>query len=227
MTANLEGLLNGIRELNIGILSKDFVPYDSLRKAILHVEHKIKTEGNISMYMISNDIRRLQEQAIIHHIHVANHLIISVVIPLTANRNEFTCYKVIRNDVIILYSEVYTRLDTDVDYISIEKETMQYTYITELKANSMQVNKNYLLRKKIIYNGNDQTWVCNLSLRAFITDIPPVGFAVHHVHHVHHVYNKRAKGGGLAVASHWCIDRGDRSNFYLLINIVIPPLNCY
>jgi len=93
------------------------------------------------MYMISNDVRKLHRHAIIHHVHGVNHLIISMIIPLTANRNEFTCYKIIKHDVTIPNSDVYTRLESEVEYIAIEKETKQYAYISELKANSLQVDK--------------------------------------------------------------------------------------
>jgi len=39
-----------------------------------------------------------------------------------------------------------------VEYTAIERETMQYAYITELEANSLQMDMDYLLRKKIIYH---------------------------------------------------------------------------
>jgi len=49
-----------------------------------------------------------------------------------------------------------------VEYIAIEKETMQYAYITELEANSIQINKDYLLRKNIIYNENDNDSITSI-----------------------------------------------------------------
>jgi len=67
-----------------------------------------------------------------------------------ANRNEFLCYKIIKHDVAVPNSDIYTRLESDVEYIAIERETMQYAYITELEANSIQMDKDYLLHKKII-----------------------------------------------------------------------------
>jgi len=64
---------------------------------------------------------------------------------------------VIKHDVTVPNSVVYTRLHTEVEYIAIEKETMQYIYITELEANLLQLDKDYLLRKKIIFN-NDENY---------------------------------------------------------------------
>jgi len=64
------------------------------------------------------------------------------------------CYKIIKHDITVPDSDISTRLESDVEYIAIERETMQYAYITELEANSLQINKDYLLRKKIIYNEN-------------------------------------------------------------------------
>jgi len=87
------------------------------------------------MFMISNEVRQLHKHAIIRHVHVLDHLIISMIIPLPGNRNKYTCYMVIKHDVTVPNSVVYTRLHTEVEYIAIEKETMQYIYITELEAN--------------------------------------------------------------------------------------------
>jgi len=56
------------------------------------------------------------------------------------------------HDVTVPNSDIITRLESEVDYIAIERETMQYAYITELEANSLQMDKDYVLRKKIIYN---------------------------------------------------------------------------
>jgi len=120
------------------------------------VQQKIDTHKNVSMFMISNEVRQLHKHAIIHHVHVIDHLIISMIIPLTANRHEFTAYKVIKHEVTVPNSDVYTRLDTEVEYIAIEKETMRCTYITKLEANSLQIDKDYLLRKKIIFNNDEK-----------------------------------------------------------------------
>jgi len=93
LTNSLQLLLNGIRELNYGRLSHDIVPYITLEETLEHVQQKIKTQGDISMFIIPKDVRQLHKQAIVHHVHVEDHLIISLLVPLTANRNEFMCYK--------------------------------------------------------------------------------------------------------------------------------------
>jgi len=155
VTNSLQKLLHGVQELNYGRLTQDLVPNETLRQTIRHVQQKIVTHENVSMFMISNDVRQLHKRAIIHHVHVLDHFIISMIIPLTANRNEFTCYKVIKHYVTVPNSDVCTILETEVEYIAIEKETMQYAYITELEAKSLQLNKDYLLRKKILINNDD------------------------------------------------------------------------
>jgi len=154
LSNSLQLLLNGIRELNYGRLSHDIVPYRTLEETMEHVQQKMKTQGDIAMYIIPKDVKQLHRQAIVHHVHVEDHLIISVLVPLTANRNEFMCYKIIKHEITVPNSDISTRLESDVEYIAIERETMKYTYITELEANSLQMDKDYLLRKKIIYNEN-------------------------------------------------------------------------
>jgi len=62
------------------------------------------------------------------------------------------CYKIIKHDVTVPNSDIITRLESDVEYIAIERETMQYAYITELEASSLQMDKDYVQRKNIIYN---------------------------------------------------------------------------
>jgi len=148
LSYSLQQLLNGIKELNYGLLSQDIVPNTTLENTMEHVRQKIKTQGDISMYMIPKDVRQLHKQAIVHHIHVQDHLLISLLVPLTANRNKFMCYKIIKHDITVPNSDISTRLESEVEYIAIERETMQYAYITELEANSLQMDKDYLLRKK-------------------------------------------------------------------------------
>jgi len=150
---NLQRLLNGVRGLNYRRLSHDIVPYTTLEETLQHVQQKIVTHENVSMYMIPSDVRQLHKQALVHRVPVWDHLIVSLLIPLTANRNEFMCYKIIKNDVTVPNSDIYTRLKSEVEYIAIERGTIQYAYITELEENSLQRNQDYLLRKKIIYNG--------------------------------------------------------------------------
>jgi len=145
-------LLNGVRELNYGRLSQDIVPYATLKDAIEHVRQKIATGGNVSMYVIPNDVGKLHKQAIVHHVQVQDHLIISLLILLTTNRKEFMCYKIIKHNVTVPNSDIYTRLESEAEYIANEWETMQYAYITKIKAYSLQMDKDYLLPKKIIYN---------------------------------------------------------------------------
>jgi len=152
LSNSLQQILNGIRKLNYGRLSQNIVPYATLEDTMEHVRQKIKTQGEISMYLIPKDVRQLHKQAIVHNVHVQDHLIISLLVPLMANRNEFLCYKIIKHDVTVPNSNISTRLESDVEYIAIERETMQYAYITELEANSLQIDKDYLLRKKVIYN---------------------------------------------------------------------------
>jgi len=74
------------------------------------------------------------------------------------------CYKIIKHDVAVPNSDVYTRLDSEVQYIAIERESMQYAYITELEANSLQINKDYLLRKKIIYHEDNRDCITAIYL---------------------------------------------------------------
>jgi len=164
ITHSLNSLLNGVREVNYGKLSQDIVPYTTMVETIQHVQQKIVTHGNVSMYIIPIDVRQLHKYAIVHHVHVRDHLIILLVIPLSANRNEFMCYKIIKHDVSVPNSDIYTRLESDVEYIAIERETMQYAYITELEANSLQMDKDYLLRKKIIYQEDDKDCVTSIYL---------------------------------------------------------------
>jgi len=52
----------------------------------------------------------------------------------------------------------------DVEYIAIERETIQYAYLTELEANSLQIDKKYLLRKKIIYHEDNQNCITSIYL---------------------------------------------------------------
>jgi len=95
LTDSLKLLLNVVRELNYGRLSHDIVPYTTLEETLEHVQQKMTTQGDTAMYIIPKDVRHLHKQAIIHHVHVEDHLIISVFVPLTANVNEFMAYKVI------------------------------------------------------------------------------------------------------------------------------------
>jgi len=121
LSNSLQQLLNGIRELNYGRLSQDIVPYTTLEDTIEHVNEKLKTQIGIPMYVIPTDVRQLHKQAIVHHVHVQDHLIISLLVPLTANRNEFMCYKIIRHYVTVPNSDIITRLETEVEYIAIER----------------------------------------------------------------------------------------------------------
>jgi len=164
LTHSLNNLLNGVQQLNNGKLSQDIVPHTTLLEAIQHVQQRITTHGNISMYMVTNDVRDLHRQAIVHHVHVKEHLIISLLILLTTNRREFMSYKIKKHDVAVPNSDIYTRLDTDVKYIAIERETMQYAYITELEANSLQIDNEYLLPKKIIYHADNQNCITSIYL---------------------------------------------------------------
>jgi len=106
LTQSLTTLLNGIQELNNGRLSQDIVPHKTLLETIEHVKQKIVTQGNVSMYMIPNDVRELHKQAVVHYAHVQDHLIISLLIPLSANRREFICYKIIKHNVAVPNSDV-------------------------------------------------------------------------------------------------------------------------
>jgi len=101
LSTSLQQLLNGIRELNYGRLSQDIVPYTTLEDTMEHVSQKIKAQGGIPMYVIPKDVGQFHKQAIVHHVHVQDHLIISLLVPLTANRNEFVCYKIIKHDVTV------------------------------------------------------------------------------------------------------------------------------
>jgi len=118
--------LSGVREFSYGRLSQDIVPYTTLEETIQYVQHKIVTHGNVSMYMIPSDIRELHKQAIVYYMHFRFLLlIISLLIPLMANRNEFMSYKIIKHDVTVPNSDIYTRLESEVEYIAIKRETMQ------------------------------------------------------------------------------------------------------
>jgi len=90
--------------------SQDIVPYTTLEDTMEHVRQKIKTQGDISMYVIPKDVRQLHKQAIKHHLHVQDYLIISLLVPSTANRNEFKCYKIIKHDITVPNSDISTRL---------------------------------------------------------------------------------------------------------------------
>jgi len=81
LSNSLQQLLNGIRELNYGRLSQDIVPYKTLEDTMEHVSQKIKTHGGIPMYVIPKDVRQLHKQAIVHHVHVEDHLLISLLVP--------------------------------------------------------------------------------------------------------------------------------------------------
>jgi len=154
LTDSLKLLLRGVRELNYGRLSHDIVPYTTLEETLEHVKQKIRTQGETALYIIPQTVKPLHKQPIVHDVHVEDHLIISLLVPLTANVNDFICYKIIKHDITVPNSDISTRLETDEEYIAIERESMQYAYITELEANSLQMDKDYLLRKKIIYKEN-------------------------------------------------------------------------
>jgi len=50
LTHSLDNLLNGIQQLNNGKLSRDIVPHATLLEAFQHVQQRVVTHGNVSMY---------------------------------------------------------------------------------------------------------------------------------------------------------------------------------
>jgi len=135
-------------------LSYDLVPYQSLNDALSHIEKKIKFDTNMAMHLISREVRQIHKQARIHYVHVENHIIISLLIPLTANKNPFSYYKIFKHEVTNRNSQVSTILDNQVNYIAIETNSMQFTYLTDMEAQSILAENNYLVGKKLIYSDN-------------------------------------------------------------------------
>jgi len=107
------------------------VPYQSLKNALKHIEQKIKTNSSIAMHRISDDVRQIHMHAIIHYVHVENHIIVFLLILFTANTLNSTCtfYRVVRHQVTVPNSQVSTILNTQshVEYIAIGKNSMQLT----------------------------------------------------------------------------------------------------
>jgi len=136
ITANLEKLLKAIQELT-----------------------------NMAMHLISHDVRQIHKQTRIHYVHVENHIIISLLIPLKANKNPFSYYKIVKKEVTIPNSQVSMILDNKGNYIAIETNSRQFTYLTDMEVQSIQVDKDYLVPKKLIYNNNGNIYCLTANLQ--------------------------------------------------------------